>query len=98
MLANERHEFHKVEGEVWYDSLSPEQVEAHYRGDVQYCPEDDVHFATLTVDQTVHFAAKTRAPKRRVRNQTRREFTRLITDVYTTIFGLKRRQFLDNLR
>jgi len=59
-----------------------------YRGDVQYCPEDDILFPTLTVDSTVHFAAQTRAPQPRIENQTRREYTRLITDVYTTIFGL----------
>ena len=66
VLANQRHEFHKVEGEVWYDSLPPEQIEAHYRGDVQYCPEDDVHFPTLTVDQTLRFAAETRTPRQRI--------------------------------
>lgn len=40
-LANQRGEYHAVEGEVHYDSLSPEDIAKHYRGDVTYCPEDD---------------------------------------------------------
>ena len=51
-LANQRQEYHSVQGEVWYDSLTPEQIEKHYRGDVQYCP-DDVHFLALTTAQTL---------------------------------------------
>lgn len=89
ILANQREEFHKVEGDVFYDSLSPNDVKKHYRGDVQYCPEDDVHFPTITVDQTIHFAAKTRAPRPRVDEMSRSEFTRKVTDIYLTTFGLK---------
>lgn len=88
-LTNQRREYHAVKGDIYYDSLTPAQIAKHYRGDVQYCPEDDVHFPTLTVEQTVEFAAKTRAPQPRVDSQTRSAYTRLITDVYTTIFGLK---------
>lgn len=88
-MANQRDEYHLVEGDVYYDSLTPTQIAKNYRGDVQYCPEDDVHFPTLTVDQTLTFAAKTRAPKPRASGQTRSAYVRFITDVYTTIFGLK---------
>ena len=88
MLANQREEFHSVKGNVHYDSLTPHQVSRQYRGDVQYCPEDDVHFPTLTVDQTLHFAAKTRAPRSRISNVSRSQYTRKVTDIYSTIFGL----------
>ena len=89
VLANQRHEFHKVEGEVWYDSLPPEQIEAHYRGDVQYCPEDDVHFPTLTVDQTLRFAAETRTPRQRIDDMSREQHISQITEVIQTVFGLR---------
>lgn len=49
-IANQRGEYHSVEGEVYYDSLSPEEVAKHYRGDVTYCPEDDgmlKHFSEI---------------------------------------------------
>lgn len=88
-LANHRGEYYAVEGSVHYDSLSPEDIASHYRGDVQYCPEDDVHFPSLTVDQTISFAAKLRAPRSRVNGQTRAEYRRMITDVYTSLFGLR---------
>ncbi|KAH6877437.1 pleiotropic drug resistance ABC transporter [Coprinopsis sp. MPI-PUGE-AT-0042] len=89
VLANQRNSFHAVEGDVVYDSLTPDEVAARYRGDIQYCPEDDIHFPTLTVDQTIHFAAKTRAPQARISGQSRDQFTRTIADLYETIFGLK---------
>jgi ATP-binding cassette subfamily G (WHITE) protein 2 (SNQ2) len=88
VLANQRAEYHAVEGNVHYDALSPQDIATHHRGDVQYCPEDDVHFPTLTVDQTISFAAKTRAPKSRIGGQSRSDHVRFMTDVYTTVFGL----------
>lgn len=88
MMANQRSEYYSVEGDVYYDSLTPREVAKHYRGDVQYCPEDDVHFPTLTVEQTLDFAAKTRAPEARI-FQTRSEYVTMVTEILTTIFGLK---------
>ncbi len=87
-LANQREEYHSVEGEVHYDSLSSEELAKHYRGDVQYCPEDDVHFPTLTVEQTLRFAVKTRAPQERV-GHSRAEYVDMMVEVLTTIFGLR---------
>ncbi|KAG5221415.1 Brefeldin resistance protein [Salix suchowensis] len=86
-LANQRGEFHHVYGDVHYDSLSPAQVAKHYRGDVQYCPEDDVHFPTLTVGQTLHFAAITRTPQTRTAG-TREEHAQFMTALSTTVLGL----------
>jgi ATP-binding cassette, subfamily G (WHITE), member 2, SNQ2 len=77
-LTNQRSEYHSVEGNVYYDSLSPDDVRRHYRGDIQYSPEDDIHFPTLTVGETVTFAAKMRAPRLRVHERTRKEFTSFV--------------------
>ena len=107
-LANQRDEYHSVEGEVHYDSLSPADIAKHYRGDVTYCPEDDgrlflsyllwgetqryyitVHFPTLTVEQTLRFAAKTRAPHQRIDNHTRGDYVNVVTNVLSTVFGLR---------
>jgi ATP-binding cassette, subfamily G (WHITE), member 2, SNQ2 len=87
ILANLREEYHSVKGDIFYDSISSEDIKNHVRGDVQYCPEDDIHFPTLTVDQTLAFAAKTRAP-RVMMDRTREEYTKLVTDMLTTTFGL----------
>ncbi|KAG5650927.1 hypothetical protein H0H81_010502 [Sphagnurus paluster] len=87
-MANMRDEYYAVNGEVHYDSLSPSDIQKHFRGDVQYCPEDDVHFPTLTVEQTIDFAAKTRAPRSHL-GETRKEYHKMIVDVLTTLFGLR---------
>ena len=88
MLANQRDTYHDVQGEVHYDSLTPEDVAAHYRGDIQYSPEDDIHFPTLTVEETIRFAAKTRTPHARAGGESRDDYIEAITDALTTVFGL----------
>ena len=72
-----------------YDSLSSEDISKHFRGDVTYCPEDDIHFPTLTVDETLKFAAKMRAPHTRFEERSRGSYVTSITDIVQTIFGLR---------
>lgn len=86
-LANSREEYHAVEGDVFYDSISPEDLKSQCRGDVQYCSEEDTHFPSLTVDETLQFAAKSRAPRDRL-GHTRAEYVKAMTDILTTVFGL----------
>ncbi|EKM53332.1 uncharacterized protein PHACADRAFT_259626 [Phanerochaete carnosa HHB-10118-sp] len=88
-LANQRDEYYAIEGEVHYDSFTSEEIHKSYRGDVQYSPEDDVHFPTLTVGQTLNFAAKTRTPHSRISGHSRDDFVKLTTDIVTTVFGLR---------
>jgi ATP-binding cassette, subfamily G (WHITE), member 2, SNQ2 len=88
-LTNQTSEFHSLSGTLHYGSLSPSTLARHYRGDVQYCPEDDIHFPTLTVEQTIRFATSTRAPSTRSEGQSREEYVKLMTDVYVTLFGLR---------
>ncbi|KIP01968.1 hypothetical protein PHLGIDRAFT_130987 [Phlebiopsis gigantea 11061_1 CR5-6] len=88
-LANQRGEYYSVEGEVHYDSFTPEEVKKFYRGDVQYSPEDDVHFPTMTVGQTLEFAARTRTPSTRLPGMTRDEHVKMEVDIATTVFGLR---------
>ncbi|KAH8101733.1 pleiotropic drug resistance ABC transporter [Cristinia sonorae] len=89
VLANQRSEYHSIEGTVHYDSFSPSDIESLYRGDVQYCPEDDVHFPTLTVEQTLMFAAKTRTPHTRIEGESRDAHMQRIVDILSTVFGLR---------
>jgi ATP-binding cassette, subfamily G (WHITE), member 2, SNQ2 len=55
-IANDRSSFAAVEGEVTYGGISAEDQRKLYRGEVNYNPEDDQHFPTLTVWQTLRFA------------------------------------------
>ncbi|PPR00573.1 hypothetical protein CVT24_005458 [Panaeolus cyanescens] len=91
-LANHRAEYHSITGNVHYDSLTPSELSKYFRGDVQYCPEDDIHFPTLTVEQTLKFAAMARTPTGDVRgafSKDREEFASNVTEVLMTIFGLR---------
>ncbi|KIJ14869.1 hypothetical protein PAXINDRAFT_169539 [Paxillus involutus ATCC 200175] len=88
-IANQRGDYHAIHGDVHYDSFTPEDIAQRYRGDVVYCPEDDVHFPTLTVEQTLSFAATMRAPRKRLANQSREEYTKLVVEVLMRIFGLE---------
>ncbi|KAF7316625.1 Brefeldin A resistance protein [Mycena chlorophos] len=89
VLANRTDEYHSVSGSRHYDSLTPEDVYDHFRGDVQYCPEDDFHFPTLTVEQTIEFAARLRAPQARARIQDREAYIATMVEIVTTVFGLR---------
>lgn len=77
-----------MEGDVHYDSFTPDYIAKHYRGDVVYSSEDDIHFPTLTVDETLRFAAKMRAPHNRM-GRPREHYVKTMTDMSETIFGLR---------
>ncbi|TEB24253.1 hypothetical protein FA13DRAFT_1756871 [Coprinellus micaceus] len=81
-LANHREEYHSITGDVHYDSISPSEVKKYFRGG------HDVHFPTLTVEQTIEFAARTRTPRARL-DQSREVFRKTMTDILITVFGLR---------
>lgn len=83
-LANQTSEYHSLSGTVRYDALTPSDIAQHHRGDVQYVPEDDVHFPTLSVQHTVAFAAKARAPQ-----GVADSYVDALTNMYAAVFGLK---------
>lgn len=87
-LANQRADYHAVLGDVHYDSISPGDIQRYFRGDVQFCSEDDIHFPTLTVEQTIKFAAKTRTPRTRI-TESREENIQTETDLLMKTFGLQ---------
>ncbi|KAG0701470.1 ABC-2 type transporter-domain-containing protein [Suillus ampliporus] len=89
-LANQRREYHAVEGEVFYDSFTPKEIHDSFRGDVTYCPEDDIHFPTLTVNQTLSFAVRNRTPATRLLGQTREDYVEDTTTMLMKVFGLYR--------
>ena len=48
-----------------------------------------MHFPMMTVNDTLHFAAKTRAPQNRLDGKSRVSYVEQITEVIQTIFGLR---------
>jgi ATP-binding cassette subfamily G (WHITE) protein 2 (SNQ2) len=68
-LGNQRFGFESVEGDVTYGGTDAATMGKNYRGEVLYNPEDDLHYATLSVKQTLRFALKTRTPDKASRNE-----------------------------
>lgn len=63
-IAGHHSSFLGVTGSIDYSGLSLEDVKKYYRGQVAYVPENDVHFPTLNVRQTLEFALQSKTPKR----------------------------------
>ncbi|KAJ5302211.1 hypothetical protein PENANT_c008G05003 [Penicillium antarcticum] len=81
-IANDRAAFAGVEGEVSYGGLSAEDQNKHFRGEVNYNPEDDQHFPSLTVWQTLKFSLINKTRKHD------RESIPVIIDALLKMFGI----------
>lgn len=55
-ITNQRSGFAEVTGTVHYGGIPSSEVLKHYRAEIVYSEEDDIHFPTLTVRQTLLFA------------------------------------------
>ncbi|CDF89040.1 ZYBA0S03-07778g1_1 [Zygosaccharomyces bailii CLIB 213] len=77
-----------VAGEISYDGIPQHTMMRHYRSDVIYNGELDVHFPYLTVRQTLDFAIACKTPAVRVNGVSRKEYISATRDLYATIFGL----------
>ena len=51
-------------GTLKYSGLSSKEIARKYRGEVAYIPEEDDHFPTLTVRQTLEFALQAKTKKK----------------------------------
>lgn len=77
-------------GTISYGGLSPEEIQKNLRGEVLFCDEDDIHFPTLTVAQTLQFALKNKAPTRSKRpsGESRQQFIETVSNVILKMFGM----------
>ncbi|RHZ52917.1 putative C6 transcription factor [Aspergillus thermomutatus] len=71
-----------VTGNIDYSGMTLEDVRKYYRGEVIYVPEDDVHFPTLNVQQTLEFALQSKTPKRYQERIPR------YLEIYGRVFGM----------
>ncbi|ORX81260.1 hypothetical protein K493DRAFT_320718 [Basidiobolus meristosporus CBS 931.73] len=88
VLANERKQYKKITGEVSYGGISAEEFSKKYVGEVAYNPEDDFHFPTLTVKETMDFALKCKTPGKRLPDETKKSFVQNVRDTLLKMFGL----------
>lgn len=71
-----------------YSGLIDTDIVKHFRGDVIYSAETEVHFPHLTVGQTLDFAALLRTPSNRLPGVSREEHARHMRDVVMATYGL----------
>ncbi|KAJ5609825.1 ABC transporter-like protein [Penicillium herquei] len=62
VLANNRESFQDVQGRVQYAGISSEDMARWFRSETVYSSEEDTHFATLPVKDTLDFAHRLRKP------------------------------------
>jgi ATP-binding cassette subfamily G (WHITE) protein 2 (SNQ2) len=62
IISNSQEEFEAVNGKIHY-GISTAMEAQEFRGHIVMNTEDDVHFPTLNVDQTMDFATSTKLPK-----------------------------------
>lgn len=75
-FCNQRAGFVDVLGDVTYGGASAKEMEENYRSELSYNPEEDLHFATLTVQRTLSFALQTKTPGKasRLEGETREDY------------------------
>ncbi|CAG7930861.1 unnamed protein product [Penicillium olsonii] len=62
VLANSHESFQEVQGQLQYAGISSDDMARWYRSETVYASEDDIHFATLPVKDTMGFAYRLRKP------------------------------------
>ncbi|KAG7660526.1 uncharacterized protein J8A68_005945 [[Candida] subhashii] len=88
-LAVNTYGFHlDKQSKISYDGLTQNDIKQHYRGDVIYSAETDVHFPMLTVNETLKFAARLSTPQNRGVGIDRESYVNHITSVYMATYGL----------
>lgn len=75
-FCNQRAGFVDVLGDVTYGGVDAKTMAKDFRGEIIYNPEDDLHYATLSVRQTLTFALRTRTPGKesRLDGESREEY------------------------
>jgi ATP-binding cassette subfamily G (WHITE) protein 2 (SNQ2) len=91
VLGNQRFGYVSVDGDVTYGGTDAKKMAKDFRGEVLYNPEDDLHYATLTVQQTLKFALRTRTPGKESRNEgeSRADYVREFLKVVLKLFWIE---------
>ncbi|KAH9948182.1 ABC-2 type transporter-domain-containing protein [Amylocystis lapponica] len=89
-IANQRREYARVSGDVRYAGIDADEMAKHYKGEVTYNQEDDLHIATLTVGQTLDFALslKTPGPNGRLPDMSRKEFQETVKETLLRMLNI----------
>jgi ABC-type multidrug transport system ATPase subunit/ABC-type multidrug transport system permease subunit len=89
VIANQRDGYTAIDGNVNYGPFNAEEFAKRYRGEAVYCQEDDEHFPTLTVGQTLGFALETKVPGIRPGGLTTAQFKDKVVNMLLRMFNIE---------
>ncbi|KAL4955523.1 ABC-2 type transporter-domain-containing protein [Aspergillus filifer] len=90
-IGNQRSGFKSVDGEIYYGGTDADTMADKYRSEVLYNPEDDLHYATLTVRETLMFALQARTPDKdsRLPGESRKEYQETFLSTIAKLFWIE---------
>ncbi|KAL3478070.1 ABC-2 type transporter-domain-containing protein [Aspergillus californicus] len=90
-IGNQRSGYKSVEGDIFYGGTDADTMADKYRSEVLYNPEEDLHYATLTVRETLMFALKTRTPEKasRLPGETRNDYQETFLSTIAKLFWIE---------
>ncbi|KAI1097337.1 ABC-2 type transporter-domain-containing protein [Jackrogersella minutella] len=87
-IANQRWGYTSVTGDVLYGPFTAKEFE-QYRGEAVYNQEDDIHHATLTVEQTLRFALDTKISNKLPAGTTKNKFKENVITMFLKMFNIE---------
>lgn len=88
VLSNMRAAYTNIEGEVSYGGIDAKEFDKYFKGEVCYNEEEDLHYPTLTTQQTLRFALKNKTPSTRIPGESKGEFIDKILYMLGNMLGL----------
>ncbi|CAB4251859.1 similar to Saccharomyces cerevisiae YDR406W PDR15 Plasma membrane ATP binding cassette (ABC) transporter [Maudiozyma barnettii] len=88
-ISTNTHGFHVGKNStISYSGFTPKEIIKHYRGEVVYNAETDIHLPHLTVYQTLYTVSRLKTPQNRIKGVDRDSFAKHITEVAMATYGL----------
>jgi ATP-binding cassette, subfamily G (WHITE), member 2, PDR len=91
VFGNQRFGYEAIEGDVTYGGTDAKTMAKKYGGEILYNPEDDLHYGTLKVKETLKFALKTRTPGKssRKEGESRQDYVKEFLRVVSKLLWLE---------
>jgi ABC-type multidrug transport system ATPase subunit len=87
VLSNNRLGYEEITGKVSFGSMKAEEAKS-YRGQIIMNTEEEIFYPTLTVEDTINFAARNKVPRRLPPGTTRQQYIQDTKDFLLRLAGI----------